>query len=82
LLDGSDIGCILDLIEKVALLDLTAVEKDRAAISKAQASVPSAESNLDRYQRLVGSGATKIEFETAKTTLLQAKAEVESAKAA
>ncbi|EJC81109.1 RND family efflux transporter, MFP subunit [Rhizobium leguminosarum bv. trifolii WSM2297] len=61
---------------------IAAVEQAKAAISKAQASVPSAESNLDRYQRLVGSGATQIEFETAKTTLLQAKAEVESAKAA
>ncbi|MBB4236842.1 efflux RND transporter periplasmic adaptor subunit [Rhizobium esperanzae] len=61
---------------------IAAVEQAKAAISKAQASVPSAESNLDRYQRLVGSGATQIEFETAKTTLLQAKAEVESTKAA
>jgi membrane fusion protein, multidrug efflux system len=57
------------------------VEQAKAAIAKAQASVPSAQSNLDRYQRLVGSGATQIEFETAKTTLLQAQAEVESAKA-
>ncbi|MBP2443953.1 efflux RND transporter periplasmic adaptor subunit [Rhizobium leguminosarum] len=61
---------------------IAAVEQAKAAISKAEASVPSAESNLDRYQRLVGSGATQIEFETAKTTLLQARAEVESAKAA
>ena len=58
------------------------VEQAKAAIAKAEASVPSAQSNFDRYQRLVGSGATQIEFETAKTTLLQAHAEVESAKAA
>ncbi|WP_434733106.1 efflux RND transporter periplasmic adaptor subunit [Rhizobium sp. YTUHZ044] len=61
---------------------IAAVEQAKAAISKAEASVPSAESNLERYQRLVGSGATQIEYETARTTLLQAKAEVEAAKAA
>ncbi|MBB4480150.1 efflux RND transporter periplasmic adaptor subunit [Rhizobium etli] len=61
---------------------IAAVEQAKAAIAKAEASVPSAESNLERYQRLVGSGATQIEYETARTTLLQAKAEVESAKAA
>jgi membrane fusion protein (multidrug efflux system) len=59
-----------------------AVEQAKAALAKAEASVPSAQSNFDRYKRLVGSGATQIEFETAKTTLLQAHAEVESAKAA
>jgi membrane fusion protein (multidrug efflux system) len=60
---------------------LATVAQARAAIAKAEASVPSAQSNFDRYQRLVGSGATQIEFETAKTNLLQAEAEVESAKA-
>jgi membrane fusion protein, multidrug efflux system len=59
-----------------------AVEQAKATIAKAEASVPSAQSNFDRYQRLVGSGATQIEYETAKTTLLQAQAEVESARAA
>jgi len=59
-----------------------AVEQAQATISKAQASVPSAQSNFDRYQRLVGSGATQIEFETARTALAQANAEVEAAKAA
>jgi membrane fusion protein (multidrug efflux system) len=59
-----------------------AVEQAQAAISKAQAGVPSAQSNFDRYQRLVGSGATQIEFETARTALAQSNAEVESAKAA
>lgn len=58
------------------------VAQARAAIAKAEASVPSAQSNFDRYQRLVGSGATQIELETARTNLLQAEAEVESAKAA
>lgn len=79
--DGGEIkkGDLLYQIEDAPYI--AAVEQAKAAISKAQASVPSAESNLDRYQRLVGSGATQIEFETAKTTLLQAKAEVESAKA-
>jgi membrane fusion protein (multidrug efflux system) len=61
---------------------LATVAEARAAIAKAEASVPSAQSNFDRYQRLVGSGATQIEFETARTNLLQAQAEVESAKAA
>jgi membrane fusion protein (multidrug efflux system) len=60
---------------------IATVEQATAAIAKAEASVPSAQSNLDRYQRLVGSGATQIEYETAKTTLLQAQAEVASAKA-
>jgi membrane fusion protein (multidrug efflux system) len=61
---------------------VAAVAQARAAIAKAEASVPSAQSNFDRYQRLVGSGATQIELETARTNLLQAQAEVESAKAA
>ncbi|KQV72738.1 efflux RND transporter periplasmic adaptor subunit [Rhizobium sp. Root1220] len=73
-------GDILYQIEDAPYL--AAVAQARAAIAKAEASVPSAQSNFDRYQRLVGSGATQIEFETAKTNLLQAQAEVESAKAA
>jgi len=39
---------------------LAAAAQARAAIAKAEASVPSAQSNFDRYQRLVGSGATQI----------------------
>ncbi|MGO8658428.1 efflux RND transporter periplasmic adaptor subunit, partial [Rhizobium ruizarguesonis] len=64
--DGGEIkkGDLLYQIEDAPYI--AAVEQAKAAISKAQASVPSAESNLDRYQRLVGSGATQIEFETAK----------------
>jgi len=80
--EGGEIkkGDLLYQIEDAPYIAI--VEQAKAAISKAEASVPSAESNLERYQRLVGSGATQIEYETAKTTLLQAKAEVESAKAA
>ncbi|WP_416798412.1 efflux RND transporter periplasmic adaptor subunit [Ciceribacter azotifigens] len=58
------------------------VAQAEASLSKAEASVPSAEANLARYERLVGSGATQIEFENAKVTLLQAKADVAEAKAA
>ncbi|APO69031.1 multidrug resistance protein MdtE [Rhizobium gallicum] len=79
--DGSEVkkGDLLYQIEDAPYV--ATVEQAKAAIAKAEASVPSAQSNFDRYQRLVGSGATQIEFETAKTTLLQAHAEVESAKA-
>ena len=58
------------------------VAQAQASLAKAEASVPSAEANLARYERLVGSGATQIEFENAKVTLLQAKADVAEAKAA
>ncbi|MBW8299412.1 MAG: efflux RND transporter periplasmic adaptor subunit [Hydrogenophaga sp.] len=58
------------------------VAQAEASLSKAEAGVPSAEANLARYERLVGSGATQIEFENAKVTLLQAKADVAQAKAA
>ncbi len=79
--EGSEVkkGDLLDQIEDAPYV--ATVEQAKAAIAKAEASVPSAQSNFDRYQRLVGSGATQIEFETAKTTLLQAHAEVELAKA-
>ncbi len=58
------------------------VAQAEASLAKAEAGVPSAEANLARYERLVGSGATQIEFENAKVTLLQAKANVAEAKAA
>lgn len=58
------------------------VAQAQASLAKAEASIPSAEANLARYERLVGSGATQIEFENAKVTLLQAKANVAEAKAA
>ena len=52
------------------------------ALAKAEASVPSAQANLARYERLVNSGATQIEYENAKVTLLQAEADVAQTKAA
>lgn len=58
------------------------VAQAKASLAKAEASVPSAQANLARYERLVGSGATQIEFENAKVTLLQAQADVAQAKAA
>lgn len=62
---------------------VAAVSEAKAALAKAEASVPSAQANFDRYQKLVGSGgATQIELDTAKVTLLQAQADVSSAQAA
>lgn len=58
------------------------VAQAEASLAKAQASVPSAETNLARYERLVNSGATQIEYESAKVTLLQAKADVAASAAA
>ena len=53
-----------------------------ASLRKAEASVPTAQSNLARQERLVGSGATQVELENARVTLLQAEADVAVAKAA
>ncbi len=58
------------------------VAQAQAALQKAEVSIPAAQANLTRYERLVNSGATQIEYENAKVTLLQAQADVESAKAA
>ncbi|MDQ0138047.1 membrane fusion protein (multidrug efflux system) [Neorhizobium galegae] len=58
------------------------VAQAKATVSKAQASIPSAQANLSRYERLVNSGATQIEYESARVTLLQAQADVEQANAA
>src|SRR5690606_13897027 len=58
------------------------VAQARASVAKAEASVPSARANLDRYERLVNSGATQIEYEDARVTLLQAEADVAQARAA
>ncbi|PZU86197.1 MAG: efflux RND transporter periplasmic adaptor subunit [Shinella sp.] len=58
------------------------VAQAQASLAKAEASVPTAQSNLARYERLVNSGATQIEYENAKVTLLQAQADVAQAKAA
>lgn len=54
----------------------------QATLQKAEAGVPTAKSNLARQERLVGSGATQVELENAKVTLLQAEADVAVAKAA
>lgn len=58
------------------------VEEAKASLEKAEVSVPSAQANFDRYQRLVNSGATQIEYENARVTLLQAQADVAQARAA
>tara|TARA_R110002020_G_scaffold25882_2_gene83926 strand:+ start:715 stop:2013 length:1299 start_codon:yes stop_codon:yes gene_type:complete len=58
------------------------VAEARANVARAEAGVPSAEANLARYERLVNSGATQIEYENARVTLLQAEADVAQAKAA
>ena len=58
------------------------VAQAQAALAKAEASVPTAKQNVARYERLVNSGATQIEYDNAKVTLLQAEADVEEAKAA
>jgi membrane fusion protein, multidrug efflux system len=60
-----------------------AAAEAEASLAKAEASVPTAQANFDRYQRLVtGGGATQIELDSAKVTLLQSKADVASAQAA
>ncbi|TWF43426.1 efflux RND transporter periplasmic adaptor subunit [Neorhizobium alkalisoli] len=53
----------------------------QAALDKAEVSVPAAEANMQRYERLANSGATQQEYENARTTLLQAQASVSEAKA-
>lgn len=54
----------------------------QASLQKAEAGVPTAQSNLARQERLVGSGATQVELENARVTLLQAEADVAQANAA
>jgi membrane fusion protein (multidrug efflux system) len=61
---------------------LAEVAQAQASLEKAEASVPTAQSNLARQERLVNSGATQIELENARVTLLQAQADVAQAKAA
>lgn len=56
--------------------------QSQASLQKAEAGVPTAKSNLARQERLVGSGATQVELENARVTLLQAEADVAQAKAA
>jgi membrane fusion protein (multidrug efflux system) len=71
-----------DLLYKIddATYLATAAEA-QAELEKAQVSVPAAEANLQRYQRLANSGASQKEFEDAQTTLLQAQASVAQARA-
>ncbi|TDK30285.1 efflux RND transporter periplasmic adaptor subunit [Rhizobium deserti] len=80
--EGSEVkaGDILYQIEDNTYA--AAFAQAQATLSKAQVSIPSAQANLNRYERLVNSGATQIEYENAKVTLLQAQADVEQAKAA
>ncbi|MBC2775471.1 efflux RND transporter periplasmic adaptor subunit [Rhizobium sp. AQ_MP] len=59
-----------------------AVAQAQASLQKAEAGVPTARSNLARQERLVGSGATQVELENARVTLLQAEADVAQAAAA
>lgn len=59
-----------------------AVAQAQASLQKAEAGVPTAQSNLARQERLVGSGATQVELENARVTLLQAEADVAQARAA
>ena len=58
-----------------------AAAESQAALEKAEVSVPAAEANLQRYERLANTGATQKDYETARTTLLQAQASVAQAKA-
>lgn len=57
------------------------VEAAKASLQSAQAAVPSATSTLERYQKLVGTGATQEQLDSAKMTLAQAEASVAQAQA-
>ncbi|MBB4010669.1 efflux RND transporter periplasmic adaptor subunit [Allorhizobium taibaishanense] len=59
-----------------------AVDEAKATLEKSEASVPAAQANLQRYERLANTGASQKEFEDAQTTLLQAKAAVSESRAA
>lgn len=80
--EGSEVkqGDILYQIEDNTYM--AEVAQARASVAKAEASIPSAKANLARYERLVNSGATQIEYENAKVTLLQAEADVAQSNAA
>lgn len=60
---------------------LASVAEAQAALERSEVSVPAAEANLQRYERLANSGASQKEYEDARTTLLQAKASVSEARA-
>lgn len=80
--EGSEVkeGDLLYKIEDDTYL--AEVAQARASLAKAEAGVPTAQINVARYERLVNAGATQIEYENAKVTLLQAEADVAQAKAA
>ncbi|MEQ1409069.1 efflux RND transporter periplasmic adaptor subunit [Neorhizobium sp. Rsf11] len=61
---------------------LASVAEAQAALERSEVSVPAAEANLQRYERLANSGASQKEYEDARTTLLQARASVSEARAA
>lgn len=58
------------------------LEAAKASLQSAQAAVPSATSAVARYQKLVGTGATQEQLDSAKMTLAQAEAAVAQAEAA
>jgi len=80
--EGSDVkeGDLLFKIEDDTYR--AAQAQAQASLQKAEAGVPTAQSNLARQERLVGSGATQVELENARVTLLQAEADVAQARAA
>ncbi|MBP1847058.1 membrane fusion protein (multidrug efflux system) [Rhizobium petrolearium] len=61
---------------------LASAAEAQAALERSEVSVPAAEANLQRYERLANSGASQKEYEDARTTLLQARASVSEARAA
>ncbi|MFB9953491.1 efflux RND transporter periplasmic adaptor subunit [Rhizobium puerariae] len=60
---------------------LASFAEAQAALERSEVSVPAAEANLQRYERLANSGASQKEYEDARTTLLQARASVSEARA-
>lgn len=58
------------------------VAQAQASLQRAKAGIPTAQSNLARQERLVGSGATEVALENARVTLLQAQADVAQTEAA
>lgn len=53
-----------------------------AELESARAAVPAAQANLDRYEKLAGTGVTQADLDTARVTLRQAEASVAAAEAA
>ncbi len=59
-----------------------ALASAQASLRSAEAAVPAAQATVDRYQKLLGTGATGEQLETAQMTLAQAQAAVAVAEAA